>query len=186
MSETGISEAASENTPKRKRGRPRLFSEEEMQRLDRIHRQTRDKRTGRSLQNFAYFAHAMAVIEPLLPTQPELRWLCDPDAVMRGEARLQMTIMQELGRIYPNAQLVAFAVRICELRPKTREAVKMLRKARLEHGAKGSIDDLAEVLRRTLNNYLRWRPHLTLADAQESVGRVWKLIDDQLLTNTES
>jgi hypothetical protein len=154
-----------------------------MQHLDAIHRQMGDTRTPRALQNFAYMAHAIAVLEPLLPRHPELRWLYDPDAIMRREAHFQQTIMQELGRVQDEGYLVALAIRICELRPKSHEAVKMLRRARVQHGARGSIEGLTDVLRRALNDYLRWRPDLTLADAQEAVGELWLRIDEQLNTD---
>jgi hypothetical protein len=171
-------EAASENTPKRKRGRPRHFPESEMQFARKLHQP--EKRSGRGLQNFIYQARAQGVIESLLPTYPELRWLYDPKAIRRGKSAFHQTIMQELGRIPDDAVLVRRARDMCNLRPTSREAVKLLRRARLQQGAKGSVEELTEVLRSAVNNYLRWHPDLTLADARAAVGQLWQLIDDQL------
>jgi hypothetical protein len=179
MGETGISEEASENHTERKRGRPRHFSKEEMQRVDASSRLMGQKRTPRAQQNFIYMSRAMRVIEPLLPKHPELRWLIDPEAIMRGEGHLQQSIMQELGRVRDDRMLVALALRICELRPTSHDAVKRLRQARLKHGAKGSVDELTERLRCEVNEYLRWRPHLTLTDAKDAVWRLYGLFDEQ-------
>jgi hypothetical protein len=154
-----------------------------MKLLREIHQ---EPRSPRHLQNTAYQARAQSIIEPLVPQHPELRWLYDHEAIWQGKRHsYQQTIMQELGRIPVDGLLVALAIRLCELRPKSREAVKMLRRARLDHGAKGSIEDLTEVLRRTINDYLRWRPDLTLTDAQAALGQLWQRLDDQL-TNDQS
>lgn len=124
-------------------------------------------------------SRAMRVIEPLLPKHPELRWLIDPEAIMRGEGHLQQSIMQELGRVLDDGRLVAFALEMCKRRPRSRDAVKMLRQARLKHGAKGSVDALTERLRCEVNEYLRWRPDLTLTDAKDAVWQLYKLFDEQ-------
>jgi len=121
-----------------------------------------EKRSGRGLQNFIYQARAQGVIELLLPTYPELRWLYDPEAIRRGESAFQQTIMQELGRIPDDALLVRRARDMCNLRPTSREAVKLLRRARLQHGAKGSVEELTEVLRSAVNNspVVIWSGHI--------------------------
>jgi hypothetical protein len=121
MSEEGISETVSENTQRRSRGRPRRFSESQMQSLEIAHRALGPRRTPRTLQNFEYLARAMAVLEPVVPTSPELRWIFDPVGIMGGDGHMRQTIMHALGRIDHDEFLLAVARRLCELKPTTRQ-----------------------------------------------------------------
>src|SRR5215211_7075139 len=88
-----ISETVSE---KKRRGRPRLFSEKTIAWLQDIHKP--DKRTTRHLQNFSYQARAQELIKPLVKSSPELGWLYDHEAIWHGEGTYRQTIMQALGR----------------------------------------------------------------------------------------
>jgi hypothetical protein len=135
-----------------------------------------ENRSPRHLQNFSYQARAQSLLEPLVSTHPELRWLYDHEAIWRGEGTYRQTIVQALGRIDHDDTLIAVARRLCELKPRAREALAMIRRFRKVQKPL----DLTDALRRTLNTYLRDHPELTLAQARDAVADLWRLIGNQM------
>ncbi len=66
------------------------------------------------------------------------QWLCDPVTQV-----IRVGILAELGRIGDPDAMCAIAARICELKPRTGEAVAMIRRWRCDLAARGDTDALA-------------------------------------------
>ena len=122
----GNSEAASEKP--RRRGRAPRFSPGIM---DTARWVAGDSKTGRHLVNVAYMQRALALLEGT----PDLQWLFDPAAMMADKHEpckpaFRPGILAELGRIDDPEDMRALALQLCELKPKTHDAVAMLRQWR--------------------------------------------------------
>jgi hypothetical protein len=145
----GIAETVSIN---RRRGRPRVFDHPAADHARAELRRDHPDILDRTLQNHLYQYTAQA----LLDGQDWARWLYDPAGIAQGKrGAYRQTIMQELGRIEGNADLVATAKLICELKPTAREAVRMIRAARRGHKPQGTADHLADRIMALVNDYLR-------------------------------
>jgi hypothetical protein len=127
---TGISENVSK---KEKRGRPRIVDSK----LEEIYRNDVGSYTSRrTVHNVHYRVRAMSVLGLFDKPFPEaFRWLCDSSKQgIKGQSDRQgyrSTIMAELGRFSDDEVLRAYAGVICELKPKTQDAVRFLRCWRL-------------------------------------------------------
>lgn len=166
MEET-ISEAAS----KKKRGRPLLFSEDEMAMARYV---KPDAKSQRSLQNATYLGYALRA----LIDDPAYAWLCDKEKMNAGAAGAwRQGILVELGRLLHPENIKAFAARICELKPKTKDAIAMLRKARTGKAPAGNPDELAIYLARALDRYVAAHPSTTSAQILGALG-VLRLIHE--------
>jgi hypothetical protein len=122
----GISEAASE---KRKRGRPRLIPASMLGVVDFA----TSCRTARGKQDVYYRLRAIHV----LAGDERFSWLADSRAMEDGSPNAwKPSILSELGRFQSDATLRAFALALCEIRPRptSKAAVSMLRRARLARG----------------------------------------------------
>jgi hypothetical protein len=116
-----ISEAAS-----KKRGRPRLMDAEEEAFLRNLFGS--EVRTQRGLHNVFYRQLAFGV----LGKHDEFKWLCDPVKMERGDPDCwKASILVELGRIEDIQEMLNIAAEICELKPKTKAAILMVRGLRL-------------------------------------------------------
>jgi hypothetical protein len=116
-----ISEAAS-----KKRGRPRLMSTEYEKMLRGLF--GHEVRTQRGLHNVYYRQRALSV----LGQYNEFKWLCDPEKMERGDLDCwKPSILVELGRIEDIQEMLNIATEICELKPKTKAAILMVRGLRL-------------------------------------------------------
>jgi hypothetical protein len=147
---------------KRKRGRPRRFSEIEM----KLARWQADARTERHHQNIAYQTRAVAE----LTKDKRFAWLCDEPAMTRGDAHSwKPTILMELGRVADPADMKAIAGHLCEQKPKTHDAVAMIRQYRLGKPKKGNALDLAIAIERTVNDYLRFHRDTPLTVVHEAL-----------------
>ena len=116
-----ISEAAS-----KKRGRPRLMDAEQEAFLRNLFGS--EVHTRRGLQNVFYRQLAFSV----LGKHDEFKWLCDSEAMGRGDLDCwKPSILVELGRIEDIQEMLNIATEICELKPKTKAAILMVRGLRL-------------------------------------------------------
>ena len=154
MSKARSTETFSETVSKNPRGRPRL--------LDATHLAlaefATDAKTLRHKQNVHYRACAFAV----LMHDERFLWLCDPKAMQESRPHsFRPTILAELGRISNEDDLKAIALRICEVKPKTKEAVVMIRRWRLNRSGKGDALKLANEVIATINDYLARYPETT-------------------------
>lgn len=120
---SAISGAAPE---KRKRGRPRIMPASYSTFLAEWYP---DIRTERGRQDIAYRLRALDV----LADDERFSWLADSEAMEAGSPNAwKPSILSELGRFGNDETLRSFALALCEIRPrpKTKEAVSMLRRAR--------------------------------------------------------
>ena len=170
---TAISEKFSE---KPKRGRPRAFSET-MEHAYQAYGLFTDTKTRRGRVNICYRQHALYVIKG----DPRLAWLFDSELIRTQEhAPFRRTILTELGRIPNDEDLRAVALRICELKPTTKEAVAMIRRFRLGRPAVGSVEGLWDVLARTINEYQASHPEITRTEMLRALEIVSDLIREPL------
>jgi len=154
---TGKSEAASE---KRRRGRPRLTNAA----LDDILKFIGpDIQTRRGLLNVFYRQLALDVLQ----LDPRFAWVADGTKMKAGvRGAWKPGILTELGRIRDADTMRAVAFRICELRPKTKEAVAIIRRFRLGRESRGNYLALWTCLARALDGYV---------DAHPSTSVEWKV-----------
>jgi hypothetical protein len=100
---------------KRPRGRPKVFDSSQTAMVQQIYP---DLKTNRSLQNRMYMVRAMN----LLRDSSDCKWLLD-----RENHVIRQTILAELGRIDQDEDLLTMARKVCELRPKARDAILIIR-----------------------------------------------------------
>jgi hypothetical protein len=142
-----ISATVSEN---RRRGRPRVFDAVTFARLRAQMRQDNADISDRTVQNRLYQYTAQG----LLDGQDWARWLIDPKGIMQDKRRAyRKTIMQELGRLQNPDLLVEMARFICERKPTTRDAVRMIRMARRGYKPRGTADHLAARIMALVHDY---------------------------------
>ena len=121
--EDRISEAASE---KRKRGRPPIMGEDIARHIDLT--AGGNVQTHRHKLNIYYQIRALS----LLGEDSHFSWLVDlPKAKAGAKNAWKPGILSELGRIWDDEGLKIVALRICELKPKTKDAITMIRRVRL-------------------------------------------------------
>ena len=149
LSKAEDSEAASE---KRRRGRPRIMDEEWHAIVDAL---TPEVRTERARHDFHYRTKAIQT----LCYEPRFAWLADEGKMAVGaKDAWKPSILAELGRIRDADTLRAVALRICELRPSTKEAVALIRRFRLGREAHGDYRALWMHLARALDEYVAVHP----------------------------
>ncbi len=88
------------------------------------------------------------------PDYPFL-WLCDSSKIDNNfsiQRIYRKSILAELGRIKDDKKLKKAATEICRIKPKTQDALKMIRGWRLQRTAAGSLT-LEETLRKTIQRY---------------------------------
>lgn len=105
---------------------------------------------GHRAQEVAYQTRAMEV----LCDDPEDRyaWLCDPVTQV-----IRVGILTELGRIDDDDAMRAIAARICELKPRTEDAVAIIRR-QLDVAAAGDTQELAREILLTIDAYSARHP----------------------------
>jgi hypothetical protein len=179
----GITEKFSENTPARKRGRPRRFEDsaygpQSGRNLPRAY-------TERSRLNNVYFTNALLAIIKDNPDRDCYRWLCPVGAEFylyrqiplgRAHPKVKTVLLTELGRIrtdYGTETMRKVALQLCEDKPKTRDAVQWLRDWRLEKEPRaGNADALYDAIVRTIQDYLDRYP---ATPADHIAAALWAL-----------
>jgi hypothetical protein len=130
-------------------------------------------RTERGRQNIDRRQWALHVI--LEAKDARLNWLVNETAIAAGkQPKLRETILTELGRIDDDAELLTAALRICELRPSTRDAVAMIRRWRGVATRASSSITLLKILARAIDAYVLRHPDTT---QQQVVGAVESLVE---------
>jgi hypothetical protein len=150
-----IMENISENTP-RKRGRPRKASA--------ITWQVVDQQEGRhtSYRHRANYIYGMRAIN-VLRDDPRFAWLHRA----RGT-----TLLDALGRIDDDQNLIAMALYLCEHQPSTRQAVALIREFRLDTRPPGTTDGLQATLEQALETYLATHADMPRAAVQQALAAV--------------
>ena len=156
-------------TEKPKRGRPRSTPPD----WDLIMRRVGQTGTPRTLVNFYYTSRAMAVLNlKSIPEDDPLRWLYDPTLAAHNErAGFKQTILSELGRIPDDQLLRAVALQVCELKPKTRDAIIMIRRLRVGEG-KPKPDQLETEIIHLIDNFRMRYPSTSWYDVFEALASV--------------
>lgn len=146
-----MSAGVSENFSESKTGRPTVISDTEaatyraLGLLDGTH-------SRRSLLNVHYRQRALS----LLVDFDSFQWLIDGDKMRRGEANAwRQTILTELGRIADEETMRAVALQLCALKPKTKDAVLMVRSFRKGGKPKADALQLANEIIGKVNDYLQ-------------------------------
>jgi hypothetical protein len=112
-----------------------------------------DLHTERSRQNVHYRERALLRLG--FGKEAGFQWLADFERMKAGKPHAwRKTILAELGRIEDEDDFRAIALRICELKPKTHDAVAMIRDARFGRHRVGRPDDLANELVSCINDYM--------------------------------
>ena len=143
-------EAASE----KKRGRPPVFSEEYRRGMSNL---VPEVKTYRGMSEVMYRQRASS----LLRQDSRFLWLADfkkADAGVPGAVK--WSILAALGRIPNDETLKAVALRICELKPKTKEAVAIINRFRLGREPEGGYLKLFMHLEKTLNTFFCLHPSI--------------------------
>jgi hypothetical protein len=173
-------QADSPEPQKRKRGRPRIYSD-----TDRALRKfvAGDGKTGPMSRRTEENAYFRIRAQGVLTADPEKRfaWLASQE-----EKRYQATILGELGRIDNDEDLLAVALRICEEKPTTTDAVAWIRSLRLGRYPQGTSPELLELLRTTLNRYLQTHDGVDLSDARYVLDRLLFEVDVTLAEQRET
>ena len=171
-------ETVSENTGERKRGRPKALSDLEMATARGI---PNGKCTNRHLQNVAYCMRALRE----LTHDPRFAWLCNEKAMRRGERHSWCpTILTELGRIEDPETMKVAALRICELKPRTHDAVTMIRRWRLNKAKQVNVLQLTKELANTMDNYRLRHPSITWKQVRGALVNAMDVVE-ALIDETE-
>jgi hypothetical protein len=112
--------------PIRPRGRPRLHDRGMIEGV--CHKAANfapDQVTQRTKENFYFYANMLSTLSSSVDNLKRWAWLLRPNQC--GETRSRKCIMSQLGRVADEAARAIFADRLCELKPTTREAIKLLR-----------------------------------------------------------
>ena len=144
-----IAEAASEKV---KRGRPPVFGPTSRAFIGDLFP---DVKTYRGQSDLLYRQRAFN----LLSKDGRFAWIADGVKAEAGSpGAWRPSILVELGRIPKSETMKAVAMRVCELKPKTKDAVAMIRRFRLGREPKGDYLQLLTQLEAALNTYLTAHP----------------------------
>lgn len=158
----------SENLSKNRPGRPRAFSREITAAFGAMGIGV-ECQTLRGKQNHWYVMEALRVLKH----DPACAWLgIERDAMTAGTAKMRRTILAELGRLRDDPEsLRAIAHQVCELKPRTADAVAMIRTARTGRPPAPDQDILVDQLLAVLNRHRAQRPGLTFDMMRDALRR---------------
>ena len=135
---------------------------------------TPEVRTERARHDFHYRTKAIQT----LCYEPRFAWLADGEKMAAGvKDAWKPSILAELGRIRDGDTLRAVALRICELKPSTKEAVAIIRRFRLRREPPANYLDLVHHLAKALDGYVAVHPStpdewkvMAMQDLAELIG----------------
>jgi hypothetical protein len=163
----GLSEKYSEN--KRRRGRPRVFSEEVENLFTRLGIGG-ECLTRRGKLNWWHAQMAVSALKDA----PGLDWLFNWDQMLAGTGKVRWSILSELGRIQNGDDMRALAAQVCEEKPKTVLAVSMIREFRTGTVVPASADGLKAALHRTLDAYQVIHPEISYRLMCDVLKGLWE------------
>lgn len=134
---------------KKKRGRPPMLDEGARAAMRALYPELKSRR---GLVNARYGAHALGLVKD----REDCRWLVDGDVGV-----FRKTLLQELGRIRNPDDTVTVARRICELKPRAKDGVVMIRQWRRGGAKPGSALELTLRTTAMIDDYLRAHPDTT-------------------------
>jgi hypothetical protein len=154
------------NSGKPKRGRPRLQSDAggEWAKHDRVEDTTR--RTDVNDRYRDYALSALWDIENNRILKPDYSWLLGGDY----KESWRNTILTELGRWQNRDDIRELADHLCQEKPKTQDAIKRLRQARLGKESKsGSAEGLYKAILEAIRKYAEDCPDTRLEQVKEAL-----------------
>jgi hypothetical protein len=130
-----------------------------------------NNKTRRGRNNIYYQQRAMSLIGS--GDNPEFYWLANGPEMWAGDRvkAWRPSILAELGRIADDESLLSIAREICQLKPKSRRAVELIRQFRLGATGPGEASDLQARMTATINQFLQRHP-------KTEWSTVLKAIDD--------
>lgn len=161
-----ISETAS-----KKRGRPCVIDdliEKELELFPEVH----TRRGKIDLWNRLFALH-------FLEDNPRFLWLADFKKMEAGAPHAwKPSILSELGRIKNVEDMKAIALQICELKPKTKEAVCMIRRWRTGKKPSGNVWDLGDKITKAIDKYIMSHQGITWDQVKTALDNVYGVIDE--------
>lgn len=127
---------------KRTRGRPKLFDAETAAMLRKLG-EIPETATARTLQNWMYFGRGVT----LANSSPALAWL-----LPNGSCYKKKTLLSQLGRCRNKTAQAIFADRLCKLKPRTEDGIRLIRQweARYQAIAAAHIADNEPITSQTV------------------------------------
>lgn len=163
----------SENvSEKPRRGRPKAYNDAIM---NMLRHQFPEIETGRGLQNVDRMLEGMKVIRG----DKRCKWLLDEERIAAGEKAMRRTLLSELGRIEDEDDRLAMALRLCELKPSTRDGIGMIRRFRGQQRPT-SVLNLYDTIATTINRYLAEHRDCTKAKVVDVLQTIIDSIQDDL------
>jgi hypothetical protein len=139
-----LKEAASEN---KRRGRPKLFPDEFINGMRGLWPEVK---TRRGIIDISYRNRAFVILED----DKKYSWLCSEDD-------FKSSILTELGRIQDKKSIKRVALQICEIKPKTKHAVAMIRQARTGREPDPDASQLIREIIKIINDYTIRHPSVS-------------------------
>jgi hypothetical protein len=154
-------EAASENTPKKKRGRPEkpvhVFSRDYMRENNLNLRHGSDAPCSeRTLNNNRYLMRAMAGLAKNGGGYEHYPWLMGHDG-----HTWKVSLLTELGRIDDPEELLHVARQLCDVQPRVKDGIQIIRDARLRRDMALAASHLAADMGSVIDRYVRVYPDMT-------------------------
>jgi hypothetical protein len=101
-----------------------------------------------------------------------MKWLCDRSEIVGGKPRSwRPAILTELGRLLEEQGpevMTSLALQLCELKPRTKDALSIIRQARLVRAPNQSLE-LAAAIANSVEYYLQEHPQMTLLQVAEAL-----------------
>ena len=155
----GNSEAASENPPKRKRGRPRImprdWDEKAAHAYGQRHPRTYLKR---------HYAH-LAKVALSKSADQDFSYLFD-------ETGCKWDLLSELGQLHDDERIREAAIVICEYELKSKEAIPLLRRWRTGKSVPGNTTSLVNEIAKVIRYYKLSHPDMTDQQVRSALWRV--------------
>jgi len=148
-------DTVAEDAPRRKRGRPVVHPEQLLNLASRYSGAS----TVRGRQNFLYMTRAIRVLD----YEPDFYWLVGSrQEISAGKKLLRNTILVELGRIEDEDDLRVMARQICEIKPRCKDALVMIRRWRTGKTLVADEMSLTKAIIHTIEDYCAARSGTTL------------------------
>jgi hypothetical protein len=94
-----------------------------------------------------------------LGNERRVSWICDAAKLKAGEkSAWKPGILSELGKIEDRKNMLSIALEICELKPKTKDAIRMIRRTRLGPSKPGTAAGVHGAIINAINHYLSEHP----------------------------
>ncbi len=95
-----------------------------------------------------------------------------------GRKSMRLSILAELGRIPDDQERERIALEVCRLKPKTKDAVVMIRRYRLGREAKADPFRLWDRLADTVNSYIEAHPSVSMGEIAETLRDMAEHIEE--------